>query len=165
MSREADIVVIGAGPAGYAAAIRSAQLGHAVVCIDKSIDRNGNPTLGGTCLNWGCIPSKALLDVSYTYARMSEFQKMGISVGDQQIDISKMLAYKNSIVDKLTSGIEVLFKGNDVTYLSGTGQLGSGREVTYTSHDGTQETITANHVILAPGSTPIDIHLHEWTMN
>ena len=157
MSREADIVVIGAGPAGYAAAIRSAQLGHAVVCIDKSIDRKGTPTLGGTCLNWGCIPSKALLDVSYTYARMGEFQKMGISAGDHQIDISKMLAYKNSIVDKLTSGIEVLFKGNDVTYLPGTGQLGSGREVTYTNHDGSQETITANHVILAPGSTPIDI--------
>lgn len=157
MSREADIVVIGAGPAGYAAAIRSAQLGHAVVCIDKSIDRKGTPTLGGTCLNWGCIPSKALLDVSYTYARMGEFQKMGISTGDHQIDISKMLAYKNSIVDKLTSGIEVLFKGNDVTYLPGTGQLGSGREVTYTNHDGSQETITANHVILAPGSTPIDI--------
>ncbi len=157
MSREADIVVIGAGPAGYAAAIRSAQLGHAVICIDKSIDRNGQPTLGGTCLNWGCIPSKALLDVSYTFTRMSEFQKMGISAGDHQIDISKMLAYKNSIVDKLTSGIDLLFKGNDVTYLPGTGQLGSGREVTYTSHDGSQETITANHVILAPGSTPIDI--------
>ena len=157
MSREADIVVIGAGPAGYAAAIRSAQLGHAVVCIDKSIDRKGKPTLGGTCLNWGCIPSKALLDVSYTYARMSEYQKMGISIGDFDIDVSKMLAYKNSIVDKLTSGIEVLFKGNDVTYLPGTGKLGSGRKVTYTSLDGSQETITAEHVILAPGSTPIDI--------
>ena len=157
MSREADVVVIGAGPAGYAAAIRSAQLGHAVVCIDKSIDRKGKPTLGGTCLNWGCIPSKALLDVSYTYARMSEYQKMGISLGDFDISISKMLAYKNSIVDKLTSGIEVLFKGNDVTYSPGTGRLGSGREVTYTSPDGSQETITAEHVILAPGSTPIDI--------
>lgn len=157
MSREADIVVIGAGPAGYAAAIRSAQLGHTVICIDKSIDRKGKPTLGGTCLNWGCIPSKALLDVSYTYARMSEFQKMGISVGDHQIDIAKMLAYKNSIVDKLTSGIEVLFKGNGVTYLSGTGQLGSGHEVTYTNHDGSKEKITANHVVLAPGSIPIEI--------
>ncbi len=157
MNREADIVVIGAGPAGYAAAIRGAQLGHAVVCIDKSIDRKGKPTLGGTCLNWGCIPSKALLDVSFTYARMNEFQKMGISIGDCQIDIAKMLAYKNSIVDKLTSGIEVLFKGNGVTYLPGTGQLGSGREVTYTDHDGSTHTITADHVILAPGSIPIDI--------
>ena len=157
MSREADVVVIGAGPAGYAAAIRSAQLGHAVVCIDKSIDRKGKPTLGGTCLNWGCIPSKALLDVSHTYARVSEFQSMGISVADHQMDIAKMLAYKNSVVDKLTAGIGVLFKGNGVTYLSGTGQLGSGREVTYTSSDGSQETITAQHVILAPGSISIDI--------
>lgn len=157
MSREIDVVVIGAGPAGYAAAIRSAQLGHSVVCIDKSIDRNGKPTLGGTCLNWGCIPSKALLDVSYTYARMSEFQKMGISSTDHQIDIEKMLSYKNSIVDKLTGGIGVLFKGNGVTFLPGTGQLGSGRKVRYTSHDGTQETLAANHVILAPGSIPLDI--------
>lgn len=157
MSREADVIVIGAGPAGYAAAIRCAQLGHSVVCIDKSIDEKGEPTLGGTCLNWGCIPSKALLDVSYTYARLNEFQSMGISVADSKMDIAKMLSYKDSIVDKLTGGIGVLFNGNGITYLPGTGQLGSGREVTYTSHDGKKEKLTAHHVILAPGSIPLDI--------
>ncbi len=157
MVRETDVVVVGAGPAGYASAIRCAQLGYSVICIDKSRDSAGEPTLGGTCLNWGCIPSKALLDVSHTYAHINDLNSQGISVDSPTIDIKQMLKFKDSVVDRLTGGIGVLFQGNGVTFLPGTGKLGSGRRVTYTSHEGESEEILAKHVILAAGSIPIDI--------
>ena len=98
MSDAFDVIVIGAGPAGYAAAIRAAQLGLNTACIDKSVGKDGEPTLGGTCLNWGCIPSKALLDASHKYIDAKEhMQEFGISTGDVAIDVEKMIARKDDV--------------------------------------------------------------------
>lgn len=157
MSQTSDVVVIGAGPAGYATAIRCAQLGFSVTCIDKSKNSSGQPTLGGTCLNWGCIPSKALLDVSHRYDQMSKLESMGISTNNPGIDIAKMLDYKDSVVDQLTKGIGVLFDGNGVDFVHGEGKLLDGRRVSVTLDNDSVDEIQAKHVILAPGSTPIEI--------
>ena len=158
MSDRFDVVVIGGGPAGYAAAIRGAQLGLTTACIDKSLGKNGKPAFGGTCLNWGCIPSKALLDASHKYVEASQhLGDMGIAVEGVSIDIPKMIARKDDVVAGLTGGIAALFKGNGVTGLPGTGRLLSGRGVEYTSHDGTLRTLQAGHVVLAPGSVPAEI--------
>ena len=158
MSDTYDVVVIGAGPAGYAAAIRCAQLGMNTACIDKSVDKEGQPTLGGTCLNWGCIPSKALLDASHKYVEAKEhLDGMGISVGSVEVDVPKMIARKDEVVKGLTSGITGLFKGNGVTFLHGTGSLGANRQVSYTDAEGNTSTLSAEHVILAAGSVPVEI--------
>ncbi len=157
MGQNADVVVVGAGPAGYAAAIRCAQLGFSVTCVDKSQDAGGQPVLGGTCLNWGCIPSKALLDISHKYSELHKLDEMGIATGDSSIDIDQVLKYKDSVVNQLTQGIGVLFEGNGVEYVPGAGKLLSGKRVSVTSHDGEEDEIQAQHVILAPGSIPIDI--------
>ena len=98
MKDKYDVIVIGAGPAGYHAAIRCAQLGLNTACIDKSTGKDGEPTLGGTCLNWGCIPSKALLDASHKYHELNHgVEQFGISVGKVAIDIKKMIANKDSV--------------------------------------------------------------------
>ena len=153
-----EVVVIGAGPAGYAAAIRAAQLGMRTACIDKSLDGEGNPTLGGTCLNWGCIPSKALLDVSHKYAEAAgHFGELGIGVGELSIDVPGMMARKDAVVTRLTGGVGALFQGNGVTALAGSGRLLGNRRVEFTPHDGDATVLEAEHVILAPGSVPIDI--------
>ena len=158
MSDQFDVVVIGAGPAGYAAAIRCAQLGLSTACIDKSIGKDGEPTLGGTCLNWGCIPSKALLDASHKYVEAQHhFADVGISVGEVAIDVPKMIARKDEVVKGLTSGISGLFRGNGVTAFAGSGKLLANRQVEVTGHDGTRQTLKAEHVILAPGSVPVEI--------
>lgn len=157
MSKNVDVVVVGAGPAGYAAAIRCAQLGFSVTCVDKSKDSDGQPTLGGTCLNWGCIPSKALLDVSHKFNETHKLDAMGIDTGDAKIDIAKMLAYKDSVVGQLTKGIGLLFEGNGIEFVHGRGKLLDGRRVSVTSDDGEVDEIQAKHVILAPGSVPIEI--------
>ena len=158
MSDKFDVVVIGAGPAGYAAAIRCAQLGLNTACIDKSIGKDGEPTLGGTCLNWGCIPSKALLDASHKYIEAKEhFADLGIDVPEVNIDVPKMIARKDEVVSGLTGGIKGLFQGNGVTPLHGTGKLLAGHQVEFTNHDGAVQTISAEHVILAPGSVPVEI--------
>src|SRR5262249_41038837 len=158
MADRYDVIVIGAGPAGYHAAIRAAQLGFATACIDKSLDAARKPVLGGVCLNWGCIPSKALLDVSHRFAEThGKFAEFGIKVGKTSIDLVQMMADKSSVVGKLTSGVDALFKGNGVTWLPGTGKLLSGRRVEYTPHGGTAAVLSAEHVILAPGSVPIAI--------
>ena len=107
MSHKYDLIVIGAGPGGYVAAIRAAQLGLRVVCIDK------RDTLGGTCLNVGCIPSKALLSVSEKYVEASKkFPDLGIEVSGLQVNLKQMLSKKDSVVSELTKGIEYLFKKN-----------------------------------------------------
>ena len=153
-----EVVVIGAGPAGYAAAIRSAQLGMRTACIDKSLDGDGKPTLGGTCLNWGCIPSKALLDVSHKYSEASgHFGDLGIEVGPVSIDVPAMMARKDAVVARLTGGVGALFDGNGITALPGRGRLLGNRCIEYTPHDGEPTVLEAEHVILAPGSVPIDI--------
>ena len=158
MANEYDIVVIGGGPAGYAAAIRAAQLGMRTACIDKSVDKDGNPTLGGTCLNWGCIPSKALLDASHKYMEAAHgFEEVGIDVGDVSVDVAKMMRHKDGVVAKLTAGIGALFGGNGVESLSGTGRLLAHKHVEYTNHEGEVTELAAEHVILAPGSVPMEI--------
>ena len=158
MSDNFDVVVIGAGPAGYAAAIRCAQLGMNTACIDKSIGKDGSPTLGGTCLNWGCIPSKALLDASHKYVDAKEhFDAVGVQVEGVSIDVPKMIARKDEVVAGLTGGIKGLFKGNGVTALHGVGKLLANKQVLFTDHDGNDKTLSAKHIILAPGSVPVEI--------
>lgn len=158
MSKQFDVVVIGGGPAGYVAAIRCAQLGLSTACIEKWVNKEGKPVLGGTCLNVGCIPSKALLDSSHKYEEAKEhFDVHGISVGDVSMDVSTMLKRKEQIVKNLTMGVATLFKANGVTSFEGTGKLLSGRKVEYTNHAGTTETIEAQNVIIATGSVPVEI--------
>ena len=158
MSDAFDVIVIGAGPAGYAAAIRAAQLGLNTACIDKSVGKDGEPTLGGTCLNWGCIPSKALLDASHKYIDAKEhMQEFGISTGDVAIDVEKMIARKDDVVKGLTGGIAGLFKGNGVTSLHGTGKLLAGKQVEFVSAAGETQVLQAQHVIIAAGSVPVEI--------
>lgn len=158
MSDKYDVVVIGAGPAGYAAAIRCAQLGLNTACIDKSVGKDGKATLGGTCLNWGCIPSKALLDASHKYIDAKEhFADVGVNVGEVSIDVAKMIARKDEVVDGLTKGIAGLFKGNGVTALHGTGKLLANKQVAFTSAQGDESVIVAQHVIIAAGSVPVEI--------
>ena len=134
MSDSYEVIVIGAGPAGYEAAIRSAQLGMSTACIDKSLGKDGEPVLGGTCLNWGCIPSKALLDASHKFVEAKEhFSELGITTGPVSMDVKQMIARKDEVVTKLTGGIKGLFQGNKVTPLAGTGKLLAGRKaVSYT---------------------------------
>ncbi|MDE0763519.1 MAG: dihydrolipoyl dehydrogenase [Cellvibrionales bacterium] len=153
-----DVVVIGSGPAGYVAAIRAAQLGMSVACIEKWRTADGRGINGGTCLNVGCIPSKALLDSSHRYhdAR-EELAVHGISTSAVKIDIAEMMARKDKIVGQLTGGIGQLFKANGVSGLFGTGKLLANRQVEYTDHDGKVSLLDAAHVILATGSLPIDI--------
>ena len=158
MANEYDIVVIGAGPAGYAAAIRAAQLGMRTACIDKSVDRDGRPTLGGTCLNWGCIPSKALLDASHKYMEAAHgFDEVGIDVEGLSMDVAKMMRRKDDVVGKLTSGIAALFDGNGIVSLPGRGKLLAHKRVETTNHQGEVTELAADHVILAPGSVPLQI--------
>jgi dihydrolipoamide dehydrogenase len=159
MSERFEVIVIGAGPAGYHAAIRAAQLGLKTACIDKSLDADGQPVLGGVCLNWGCIPSKALLDVSHKYAEArTRFADFGIATSGVSIDVTKMMAHKSSVVRKLTSGVAALFKGNGVTSLAGTGRLLAGRRVEFTPNGGgVAQILEAEHVVLAPGSLPVNL--------
>ena len=158
MSDSFDVIVIGAGPAGYHAAIRAAQLGLNTACIDKSLGKDGEPVYGGTCLNWGCIPSKALLDASHKYVDAKDhFAAVGIGVKGVSVDVPKMIAFKDEVVTKLTGGIAGLFKANGVTGLPGTGRLLANRQVEYTPHGGETRTLQAENVVLAPGSVPVDI--------
>ncbi|MFV2090511.1 MAG: dihydrolipoyl dehydrogenase, partial [Pseudomonadales bacterium] len=158
MSDSFDVIVIGAGPAGYHAAIRAAQLGLNTACIDKSLGKDGKPAFGGTCLNWGCIPSKALLDASHKYQdARKHFSDVGIIVEGVGVDVPKMIAHKDDVVAKLTGGVAGLFKSNGVNALPGSGKLLANRQVEYTPHEGAAKILQAEHVILAPGSVPVDI--------
>jgi len=157
MSDKFDVIVVGAGPAGYVAAIRCAQLGLNTACVDEWQNADGKPSLGGTCLNVGCIPSKALLDSSEKVAQAShEFEHHGISVGKVSVDVAKMIARKNEIVGNLTGGIAGLFKANKITFIHGRGKLVTGKKIEVTSGKKT-ETYSADNIILAVGSVPIDI--------
>ncbi len=157
-----DLIVIGGGPGGYEAAIRAGQLGMSVACIEKRVYK-GEPALGGTCLNVGCIPSKALLDSSHRYeATKHELAEHGISTGDVAIDVPQMIERKEAIVKQLTGGVAMLLKGNGVEWLQGWGTLldgkGDGKKVKFTAlEDESETTITAKYVILATGSVPIAI--------
>jgi dihydrolipoamide dehydrogenase len=158
MSRSYDVVVIGAGPAGYIAAIRAAQQGKSVACIDEWKNKDGKNAFGGTCLNAGCIPSKALLESSELYHRAgNEFRKHGIRTGEVEMDIAAMQKRREGIVRQLTGGIAGLFKANNVEGLVGHGKLLKGKKVEFTPVDGDVEIIDAQHVILASGSAPIEL--------
>ena len=158
MSSSYDVIVIGAGPAGYVAAIRCAQLGMKVACVDEWLDREGKPALGGTCLNAGCIPSKALLESSALYQQLQQdMNGHGISVSDVALDVAAMINSKEQTVHDLTHGIAGLFRSNGIEWLPGRGQLLPDRQVRVTAHAGSQQTIAATHVILAPGSTPVQL--------
>jgi len=160
MSRSFDVVVIGAGPAGYIAAIRAAQHGMSVACIDEWKNRDGKNAFGGTCLNAGCIPSKVLLESSELYHRANhEFSKHGISVSDVSIDIAKMQKRKATIVRQLTGGVAGLLKAAKVEGLVGHGKLLAGRKVEFTPVAGDTETLDARYVILASGSTPVELKI------
>jgi dihydrolipoamide dehydrogenase len=151
MAQTFDVVVIGAGPGGYIAAIRAAQLGFNTACIEGWKNAKGELSLGGTCLNVGCIPSKALLSSSEEYDKLGHsVADHGISVGDVKMDVAKMQARKDSIVGKMTKGVEFLFKKNKVAWLKGFGTFVTGGD-TYTIKVG-DETIQARHVIVATGS-------------
>jgi len=158
MSKNYDVVVIGAGPAGYVAAIRAAQNGMSVACIDEWQNRDGKYAFGGTCLNAGCIPSKALLESSELYHRAGhEFKKHGIKTSGVELDLAAMQKRRAGIVRQLTNGIAGLLKANKVDGLVGHGKLLAGKKVEFTPVDGKPEIIDAANVILATGSIPIEL--------
>ncbi len=142
-----DLVVIGGGPGGYVAAIRAAQLGMSVACVEK------RGTLGGTCLNVGCIPSKALLQSSHHFETASkEFASHGIKTTGLEVDLETMLNRKNKVVEDLTKGIEFLFKKNKVTYIQGAGVLAGDGKIKVTLLDGSEQQLTATNILIATGS-------------
>jgi dihydrolipoamide dehydrogenase len=147
-THDADLVVVGGGPGGYVAAIKSAQVGLKTVCIEK------NDTLGGTCLNVGCIPSKALLNNSHYYhmAHSGDLDSRGISVGNVSLDLEKMMGQKSNAVTSLTGGIAQLFKKNKVTHINGWGQITGPNQIQAKLGDGSVETVNAKYMILATGS-------------
>ena len=158
MAEQFDVVVIGAGPAGYHAAIRAAQLGLKTACIDAALGKDGKPALGGTCLRVGCIPSKALLDSSRQFWNMGHlFDQHGISFKSPAIDVAKMVARKDAIVKQFTGGIAALFKANKITTFYGFGQLQPGNVVTVKQHDGSEVALKGTNVILAAGSDSIEL--------
>jgi dihydrolipoamide dehydrogenase len=153
-----DVVVIGGGPAGYPAAIRAAQNKLRVACIDEWKNHDGSAAFGGTCLNAGCIPSKALLESTELYHRVQgEFAVHGIKVNGATLDLAQMQKRKAGIVRTMTQGILALFKAAGVTPLQGHGKLLAGRRVEFTAHDGSRRELTAAHVVLASGSAPIEL--------
>ena len=152
-----DVVVIGGGPGGYVAAIRAAQLGLKTACVERWLDGAEKPVLGGTCLNVGCIPSKALLDSSHHFEFLQlHAEEHGIGA-NATIDVPRMQARKDQIVQTLTQGITGLFKKNKVTWLQGTGSLKAGDEVDVESADGKHTAVAAAHIIVATGSIPAAI--------
>ena len=158
MATDYDVIVIGAGPGGYVAAIRAAQLGLKTACVEKWLDANKLPVFGGTCLNVGCIPSKALLDSSHKFAEASHgFAIHGINVSKITMDVPAMIARKAKVVKQLTGGIAGLFQANKVSAISGTARLLKDKKVEVTSHDGSKNIIRAPHIIIAAGSVPINI--------
>ncbi|MBT5031654.1 MAG: dihydrolipoyl dehydrogenase [Proteobacteria bacterium] len=158
MSDTYDVVIIGAGPAGYVAAIRAAQLGMSVACVNDWSDEKGKPSLGGTCLNVGCIPSKALLDSSERYSQAQhEFADHGIDITGVKLDLNKMLKRKDEIVTGLTQGIAGLFKANKITSIHGRGRLLANKQVEVTNPDSDTSKISGTNIIFAVGSVPIDI--------
>lgn len=158
MAEKYDVIVIGSGPAGYVAAIRAAQLGLKTACIEKWKNEQGKGVNGGTCLNVGCIPSKALLDSSHKYELAAhEMSDHGITTGKVKIDVAAMMKRKNKVIQQLTGGISGLFKANGVTPIYGTGTLKQDRKVEVVDFDGNSTDYEADNVILAAGSVPIDI--------
>ncbi|HEX6817889.1 MAG TPA: FAD-dependent oxidoreductase, partial [Ktedonobacterales bacterium] len=143
-----DIVVIGAGVGGYVAAIRAAQLGARVGIVEKQY-------IGGTCLNVGCIPSKALLHVAQLYQQTREMGSLGINVQNPSFDIKTAVAFKDKVVKQLTGGVGQLLKANGVTIFEGAADVKSPTEIAVKMKDGSQQTIRTSKLVLANGSVPI----------
>ncbi|GAC1668943.1 MAG: dihydrolipoyl dehydrogenase [Steroidobacteraceae bacterium] len=156
MSDLYDVIVIGAGPAGYPAAIRAGQHKLKVACVDEWRNTDGSFAFGGTCLNAGCIPSKALLESSELYQRAKqEFSVHGIKFGGLELDLGAMQKRRAAVVKTMTGGIIALFKANGVVGIQGHGRLLPGNKVLVKGADGAEKTLQAKHVILAPGSVPV----------
>ena len=157
--KEFDVVVIGAGPGGYVAAIRCAQLGLRTACVERWRDPRGRPVLGGTCLNVGCIPSKALLDSSHHYHNLRHLLPAhGIRVEGAAIDVAAMQARKDKVVTTLTRGIAGLFRKNRIQWFQGEGALCPGRRVEVRPAGGGEiEALSARHIVVATGSAPIEL--------
>jgi dihydrolipoamide dehydrogenase len=152
MAERYDVLIIGAGPGGYVSAIRAAQLGMSVACIDK------RSTLGGTCLNIGCIPSKALLDSSEVYAQAkTHLEKHGIRAESVQLDLAAMLARKDRVVKSLTDGVAFLFKKNKITSYIGSGRLLGQGKVAIAAANAEEVILEAKHIVLATGSEPVSL--------
>ncbi|HEY7308196.1 MAG TPA: dihydrolipoyl dehydrogenase [Gemmataceae bacterium] len=152
MAERYDVLVIGAGPGGYVAAIRAAQLGMSVACIEK------RATLGGTCLNVGCIPSKALLDSSELFAQAkTHFERHGVGVGQLRLDLAAMLARKDRVVKGLTDGVAFLFKKNKITSYVGSGRLLGEGKVAVKSASAEEIVLEAKYILLATGSEPVTL--------
>ncbi|HEV7300860.1 MAG TPA: dihydrolipoyl dehydrogenase [Tepidisphaeraceae bacterium] len=146
-----DLVVIGAGPGGYVAAIRAAQLGMSVAIVEKE------PALGGTCSNWGCIPTKALLDSSEFYHQAKhDFAKHGLKVGSIDIDLPALLKRKDGVVSANANGIAYLMKKNKIAHVKGTARIASANSVVVTASDG-DKTLSTKRVLIATGSAPIEL--------
>lgn len=147
-----DITVIGSGPGGYVAAIRCAQLGMKVAIVERY------PTLGGTCLNVGCIPSKALLDSSeHFHQAKHQFAEHGIKVGDLEVDLPQMIKRKQDVVDQTTAGVAFLMKKNKITVFEGFGSFVDKNTIKVTKEDGTEETFATDKTIIATGSKPVEL--------
>ncbi|WP_020559197.1 dihydrolipoyl dehydrogenase [Thiofilum flexile] len=163
MSNQYDVIVIGGGPGGYVAAIRCAQLGLKTACVEEWINKQQKPALGGTCLNVGCIPSKALLESSERYEEITHTNAgHGITVTGLEIDVPTMIARKDKIVGQLTSGVAQLFQANGITWLQGRGKLLANKQVEVKGHDGAVNTYSANNIIIATGSVPIELPIARW---
>lgn len=159
MATEYDVIVIGAGPAGYVAAIRCAQLGLNTACIDNWLNEQGKPSLGGTCLNVGCIPSKALLQSTELYEQANQqFSTHGINVDGLGFDLQKMMQRKSRVVSDLTQGIATLLKSNKVSLIHGTAKLLADNQVSVCSDNtADKQYYSARHIIIASGSSPVEL--------
>ena len=149
MKEKFDATVIGGGPAGYVCAIRLSQLGLKTACIES------RGSLGGTCLNVGCIPSKSLLNLSENFHKAKNFSKIGIEVGDLKLNLPKMMQNKTKAVTVLTKGVEFLFKKNKITYFKGTGKFKSKNEITIQQDKG-EISIQTSNVVICTGSEPVN---------
>ncbi len=162
-SNEFDVVIIGAGPAGYVAAIRCAQLGLSTACIDKWLDDTQTPRLGGTCLNVGCIPSKALLESSELYAQSKHNLSLhGINASGIVLNLEQMMSRKNNVVNTLTAGIEALFKSRKITWIQGEARITSNHDlvnkvVKVNLHNNKSLKLKAGNIIIATGSSPVNL--------
>ena len=151
MADKFQATIIGGGPGGYVCAIRLAQLGIKTACIES------RGTLGGTCLNIGCIPSKNLLNLSENFHKAKNFSKIGIEVGEVKLNLQKMMQNKDKAVMTLTKGVEFLFKKNKVTYFKGIGKLKSPTEITIVDKENKETNIQSDNIIISTGSEPMPL--------
>jgi dihydrolipoamide dehydrogenase len=152
-----DVVVIGAGPAGYVAAIRCAQLGLRTACVDRWLDDAKKPVLGGTCLNVGCIPSKALLETSELFVEATHGGTYGIRTQGVTLDLPAMMRHKQKVVAELTGGVAQLFRAHGIEWVQGRGKMLPNRRVEVADHGGATRILEAQNLILATGSTPVEL--------